>query len=62
MVKIKIKNTAASESNTANGIQSGDSTHHQGHAMYPVSFSPINNTVRSPQNPIPPDDLDSLMT
>lgn len=35
-------------------IQSGDSTHHHDHEMYPVSFSAMNKIVSKPVKPMPP--------
>jgi len=34
-------------------IHRGDSTHHQLHVIWPVSFRPMKSTVRRPGNPIP---------
>ena len=37
-------------------IHKGDNTHNQGQLITLVSFSPINNTVRAPVKPIPPEE------
>jgi hypothetical protein len=37
-------------------IHRGDNTQIQGQVMWPVSFRPINRTVRRPVKPIPPDE------
>jgi hypothetical protein len=42
------------ENNTAHGIHKGDSTHHQDHVITPPNLSPMNNTAKREQNPIPP--------
>lgn len=41
-------------------IQMGDSTHHQDHAITPVSLRTMKAIVKAPTNPIPPLELDEL--
>lgn len=43
------------------GIQSGDSTHHQDHPIFPSSLRVMNTMVSSPAKPIPLDDEDELL-
>jgi hypothetical protein len=57
MIKAKLKKAIASRKE----IQRGDSTHHQDQVICPVSFRPINNTVRRPGNPIPLEEEELLL-
>lgn len=43
-------------------IQIGDRTHHQDHVIIFRSFKVMNTIVRSPTNPIPPDDVFELFS
>jgi hypothetical protein len=38
-------------------IQMGDKTHHQDQAIFPISLSVMNTTVRRPAKPMLPDEL-----
>ena len=51
---MKAPKTSITDRTPANGIQRGDKTQSQDHAIYAVSFSPMNRTVKSPQKPMPP--------
>jgi len=46
---------AKSVNTIINPIHNGDNTHSHDQVITPVSFNPINNTVRSPVKPIPPE-------
>ena len=37
----------------AGPTHNGDKTHYHDHAIYPVSFNPMNRTARSEENPKP---------
>jgi hypothetical protein len=51
-ITIKISKTSKIEKIT------GDKTQNHDHVIFPKSFNVINTIVRSPANPIPPDEED----
>ena len=56
-----IKTTAKKVSARRALIHRGDSTHHQLQVMLPVSFRPINNTVKRLGKPIPLEEEEELL-